>query len=153
MIQLQDVSYYDDLSLPVERWFLLNQIMIKKVGIGNDFEAVKQHFENLIGLLKSESYEMLAYELQNTLQGCNAILTKENWDLELYTLFVKSINGKELKITEMHELEEAVKMIQNTGIGSIKQTFYTLKKKLKTYLKSFFLILMKPKYRKLRLQT
>ena len=147
---LQTVSYYDDLSLPVERWFLLNQVMIRKIGIGNDIESVKQHFANLIGLLQAENYDSLAFELQNTFQACNAIITKEPWDIELYTLFVKSINGKRIEINEMSDLEEAVKLVSKTGIGEMKQTFYEIKKKLKINLTSFFLNSMKRKFRKLK---
>lgn len=126
-----EIKYYDDLELPFERWFLLNQVMLRKVGIGNDIEAVKQHFENLIGLLTAENYESLGMELQNTFMNCNAILTKENWDLELYTLFIKEINGKKIEIKEMSDLEDATKLVAFSGVGKVRQMFYMIKKKLK----------------------
>lgn len=143
------IVYYDDLTLPVERWFLLNQIMIRKIGIGNDIESLKQHYINLAQLVAAKNYEMLQLEVQNMYLNCQAIMTQENWDMELYTLFIKSINNKPVVINDMADLEQAVKKVSNTGVGIFKLKFFELKKKLKINWSYFSRIWMKLKFRKL----
>ena len=147
-MSVDKITYYNDLDLPVERWFLMNQILLRKVGIGNDLEAFRQHFENLSGLLEAENYKVLGIELQNTFLNAQAIMTKENWDVELYALFVRSIDGKEITINTMADLENIIKLLPVAGIGIMKLKFNEIKKKLRNSLNYFFRIWMRLKFTK-----
>lgn len=147
-MSVDKITYYNDLDLPVERWFLMNQILLRKVGIGNDLEAFRQHFENLSGLLEAENYKVLGIELQNTFLNAQAIMTRENWDVELYGLFVRSIDGKEIIINTMSDLENVIKLLPVAGIGTIKLKFNEIKKKLRVSLNYIFKIWMRLKFTK-----
>jgi len=136
------VELWDDLSeMPATRMQEFNVAVLVDANVGGDLEAIDQHLQRLLKLVKLDDKEKLTNEVMAMRQSMFFVIQKVSPRHKAFVSLIKSINGKPLDSLSEDTIKQVIEKLSDEGLteGKIKQVVSEVKKKFRQLLSYFSL--------------
>jgi hypothetical protein len=122
------VVFYDSIKeMPIQRHNVMQVFLMQESGIGSTMQAVEAHFKTLDALLVSGKVEDAIKERQNLHISFYCAIEKIDFKSFAFACMIKSINGKQVGITE-DALKDAIDKLEGLTVGQVDDILESLKK-------------------------